>query len=115
MKRSHKISDGLSVPKHYPMKRNVDTAKCILTSTVGEDEWPVTRSGCFTAGKTGLLCPKMRLVMMAKRKIVISLGIQQLQPVTEPSPALHTSILAILRQQQNKIYRVMQNQFHTQC
>jgi len=104
MTRSHKISHGLSVPKYYPMKRNVGISKCILTSTVGEEEWSVTRYGSFTAGETGLLCPKTRLVIVAKRKIVTPLVIEQLQPVTETSPALYTSISAILRQQQNKIW-----------
>jgi hypothetical protein len=97
------------------MKRTVGIAKCILTSTVGEEEWPVTRSGSFTAGETGLLCPKTRLVMVVKRKIVTPLGIEELQPLTEPSPALHKNTLAILGQQQNRIYRVMQNPFHTRC
>ena len=113
MKRSHKISDYLSVPKCYPMKRNVVIAKCILTSTVGEEEWPVSSSGCFTVEETGLMCPKTRMVMVAKRKIVTPLGIEQLLPVTQPSPTLH--ILAILRQRQNTIYRVMQNPFQTRC
>jgi hypothetical protein len=115
MKRSRKISDGLSAPKHYPMKRNAGIAKCILTLTVGEEEWPITRSGSFTAGEAGLLCPKTRLITVAKRKFVTPLGIEELQPLTETSPALHKNTLAILRQQQNKTYRVMQNPFHTRC
>jgi len=64
---------------------------------VGEEEWPVSSSGCFTVGETGLMCPKTRLVTVAKRKIVTPLGIEQLLPVTQPSPTLHIlAILAIL-------------------
>ena len=97
---------------HLPSSVNM-LPKCNLTSTVGEKEWPVSSSGCFTVGETGLMCPKTRLVMVAKRKIKTKLGIEQLLPVTRPSPTLH--ILAILRQQQNTIYRVMQNPFQTRC